>query len=64
MKENLTMRSRRMPVSAARLLMVLALCAGMGKADTRPNILWITCGDNCVDWVGCYVSNSKVKRKL
>jgi N-sulfoglucosamine sulfohydrolase len=54
MKVYLTMRSRRLPVSAASLFMVLALCTGMVKADTRPNILWITCEDNNVDWVGCY----------
>jgi N-sulfoglucosamine sulfohydrolase len=54
MKENLTMRSRRLPVSAASLLMVLAFCAGMLKADTRPYILLITCEDNNLDWVDCY----------
>jgi arylsulfatase A-like enzyme len=26
----------------------------MGKALDPPNILWLTCEDNNIDWVGCY----------
>ena len=37
----------------------VAVLAGAGNTlnaagDDRPNILWLTCEDNNVDWVGCY----------
>jgi len=37
-------------------LAVLLLCLGsaLATAADRPNILWLTCEDNSVDWVGCY----------
>jgi N-sulfoglucosamine sulfohydrolase len=38
------------------LVAVLILTATFARADepARPNILWLTCEDNSVDWVGCY----------
>lgn len=33
---------------------VLSLFTGLAVAADRPNILWLTCEDNSVDWVGCY----------
>jgi len=38
----------------AGLVLTLGLCA-LGQTTTeRPNILWLTCEDNNVSWVGCY----------
>ncbi|HRX79489.1 MAG TPA: sulfatase, partial [Pirellulaceae bacterium] len=34
-------------------LVLLTICSFALAAD-RPNILWLTCEDNSVDWVGCY----------
>ena len=28
--------------------------AEKGRVADRPNILWLTCEDNSIDWVGCY----------
>lgn len=33
---------------------LLALSAAFVSAADRPNILWLTCEDNNVNWVGCY----------
>ncbi|TWU02628.1 sulfatase-like hydrolase/transferase [Stieleria varia] len=30
------------------------LCAAEADSSQRPNILWLTCEDNNVNWVGCY----------
>ncbi len=35
-------------------LAVCLLAATVAVADERPNILWLTCEDNNVNWVGCY----------
>jgi N-sulfoglucosamine sulfohydrolase len=35
------------------LLLLLLFCAS-ATAQERPNILWLTCEDNNVNWVGCY----------
>ena len=39
-------------------LAVAAACFISGgvhaRSDERPNILWLTCEDNNIDWVGCY----------
>jgi arylsulfatase A-like enzyme len=35
-------------------LAVLMLLGGAVSAADRPNILWLTCEDNNVNWVGCY----------
>jgi uncharacterized sulfatase len=32
----------------------LLLACGSATAAERPNILWLTCEDNNVNWVGCY----------
>jgi N-sulfoglucosamine sulfohydrolase len=38
-----------------RILTVLLLLATAAvSAEDRPNILWLTCEDNNVNWVGCY----------
>lgn len=38
-----------------RILALLLLLVGNSAfADERPNILWLTCEDNNVQWVGCY----------
>ena len=38
-----------------RILTVLLLLATVSvSAEDRPNILWLTCEDNNVNWVGCY----------
>ena len=37
------------------MIIVLTTCFAYGSASPdRPNILWLTCEDNNVDWVGCY----------
>lgn len=33
---------------------LLTLVSGWAFAADRPNILWLTCEDNNVNWVGCY----------
>ena len=33
---------------------VLLFLAAFASAEDRPNILWLTCEDNNVNWVGCY----------
>lgn len=35
-------------------LLILAISSVAATAADRPNILWLTCEDNSVDWVGCY----------
>jgi arylsulfatase A-like enzyme len=34
--------------------LVLAFLPSIGKSQDQPNILWLTCEDNSIDWVGCY----------
>jgi len=34
--------------------LVLMLACAVALAADKPNILWLTCEDNSVDWVGCY----------
>ncbi|MDG1898033.1 MAG: sulfatase-like hydrolase/transferase [Fuerstiella sp.] len=36
------------------ILAVLLFPASFASAADRPNILWLTCEDNNVNWVGCY----------
>ncbi len=36
------------------LTAILLLACGSVSAADRPNILWLTCEDNNVNWVGCY----------
>ena len=36
------------------LTILLVLVSTSVFADDRPNILWLTCEDNNVNWVGCY----------
>lgn len=37
------------------LCLVISTCSfGISFAADRPNILWLTCEDNNVNWVGCY----------
>lgn len=39
----------------ARIVYVFILFAAFSiNADERPNILWLTCEDNNVTWIGCY----------
>lgn len=33
---------------------LLLIGVGIAQAQERPNILWLTCEDNNIDWVGCY----------
>ncbi len=35
-------------------LMVLVASSVVSTAQDRPNILWLTCEDNNVNWIGCY----------
>ena len=35
-------------------LLLLAIGSSPASAADRPNILWLTCEDNNVNWVGCY----------
>ena len=35
-------------------MLALALTAIAASAKDRPNILWLTCEDNNVNWIGCY----------
>lgn len=35
------------------ILIPLLLCS-IGNAADKPNVLWLTCEDNNVNWVGCY----------
>ncbi|NQV35132.1 MAG: sulfatase-like hydrolase/transferase, partial [Phycisphaeraceae bacterium] len=34
--------------------LVCAVFSPLASAADRPNILWLTCEDNNVNWVGCY----------
>ncbi len=34
--------------------LLFASLVSVASAADRPNILWLTCEDNNVDWVGCY----------
>ena len=44
-----------MKINAASLAAILlSLTSAMLSAADRPNILWLTCEDNNVNWVGCY----------
>jgi N-sulfoglucosamine sulfohydrolase len=36
------------------LTAILLLATVSAAAEDRPNILWLTCEDNSVNWVGCY----------
>ena len=36
------------------LAMAMVSIASMGLATGKPNILWLTCEDNNVHWIGCY----------
>jgi len=36
------------------IALLLALIGTSAFAEDRPNILWLTCEDNNVNWVGCY----------
>lgn len=36
------------------LPLILLMTATASAAEDRPNILWLTCEDNNVNWVGCY----------
>ncbi|QEG38631.1 sulfatase family protein [Roseimaritima ulvae] len=36
------------------LFAVMLLAGGAVSAADRPNILWLTCEDNNVNWIGCY----------
>ncbi|MEM9284160.1 MAG: sulfatase-like hydrolase/transferase [Verrucomicrobiota bacterium] len=36
------------------ILSLVCLSLSFGQAEDRPNILWLTCEDNNVNWVGCY----------
>ncbi len=33
---------------------LFVLFAGTTLAEEQPNILWLTCEDNNINWVGCY----------
>ena len=48
------MTRRKILVLAAVSAFVLGNIPCVLKAQERPNILWLTCEDNNVDWVGCY----------
>jgi len=41
-------------ILAAATAFLFATIQGIAVAQDRPNILWLTCEDNNVDWVGCY----------
>jgi arylsulfatase A-like enzyme len=34
--------------------LLIVLCGSFAAAADRPNILWLTCEDNNINWVGCY----------
>lgn len=36
------------------IALLITLFASSSFADERPNILWLTCEDNNVNWIGCY----------
>jgi N-sulfoglucosamine sulfohydrolase len=38
----------------ATAFLAAAFFCGAATAEDRPNILWLTCEDNNVNWVGCY----------
>lgn len=33
---------------------VILLCGMVDAGNSKPNILWLTCEDNNINWVGCY----------
>lgn len=45
---------RFLPIRALSLSLIFLGIGGLASADDRPNILWLTCEDNNVNWVGCY----------
>ena len=47
------MRQRHFAIVCGLFLTGL-MWAAPGRANDRPNILWLTCEDNNVNWVGCY----------
>ena len=36
------------------IALLITLAANTASAADQPNILWLTCEDNNVNWVGCY----------
>ncbi|MDC0293777.1 sulfatase [Mariniblastus sp.] len=36
------------------IAILFVLMAGTALAEEKPNILWLTCEDNNINWVGCY----------
>ena len=47
------------------LFALLALPSAFAESSTaaeRPNILWLTCEDNNVNWVGCYGNRTRILR--
>ena len=49
--------SRRLPsqrFAFSLLLVAMAFTTSASLAADKPNILWLTCEDNNVNWVGCY----------
>jgi len=48
-------RQPRRRILSCTLGLLISVClANSGDAADQPNILWLTCEDNSVDWVGCY----------
>src|SRR6056297_1922294 len=47
-------RQPRRILSCTLGLLISVCLANSGDAADQPNILWLTCEDNSVDWVGCY----------
>ncbi len=45
---------RRLSLAATGWLVICTLISASVLAADRPNILWLTCEDNNVNWVGCY----------
>ncbi|MDF7801566.1 sulfatase [Pontiellaceae bacterium B1224] len=48
------MHRRHFLQSSTGLATITAIGAHAKASFGRPNILWLTCEDNSVDWVGCY----------
>jgi N-sulfoglucosamine sulfohydrolase len=40
--------------ASVNLALLVACMCSVASAGDRPNILWLTCEDNNVNWVGCY----------
>ncbi|MDA1163786.1 MAG: sulfatase [Planctomycetota bacterium] len=40
--------------SMCSLALLIVMCSSIATAADQPNILWLTCEDNNVNWVGCY----------